>query len=89
MAIADNGDTRVWLRKIDGRTAPLRLSTIDADRAFFGTNGEVFFSGAELGGRRFIYRVREDGSGLQKAVPYPIIAVYGVSPDGKLFGSRV
>jgi eukaryotic-like serine/threonine-protein kinase len=83
VAIADNGDTRVWLGRLDGRTAPRRLSIMDANRAFFGANDEVFFSGAEGGGRRFMYRIREDGSGLQRAIPNPINYVYDVSPDGK------
>jgi len=83
VAIADNGDTTVWLARLDGRTAPRRLSALDADRAFFGANDEVLFSGREVGGRRFIHRVREDGRGLQKPIPDPIIYVYDVSPDGK------
>ena len=32
---------------------------------------------------RFAYRIREDGSGLEKAVPNPIGYFYGVSPDAK------
>jgi Tol biopolymer transport system component len=83
VAIADNGDTRVWLAGLDGRTAPRRFSTLDADRAFFGTNDEMFFSGWEVGGKKYIYRIRDDGSGLQKPVPDPITYVYDVSPDGK------
>jgi eukaryotic-like serine/threonine-protein kinase len=83
VAIADNGDTRVWLAGVDGRTAPRRLSTMDAHRAFFGADGDVFFSAAGYGGRRFMYRLRGDGGGLQKAVPDPIGDVYDVSPDGK------
>ena len=50
---------------------------------FFGVNGDVFFSGAVDRGERFLYRVREDGSGLQKAIPNPITYVYDASPDGK------
>jgi len=55
---------------------------MDALRTFFGAKGEVFFLGAEGETKRFIYRVREDGSGLQKAIPNPSYA-YDVSPDGK------
>ena len=83
VAIADKGDTSVWLARLDGRTPPRRLSAIAANRAFFGAKGEVVFSSEESGGRRFIYRVREDGSGLQKAIPDPITYAYDVSPDGK------
>jgi hypothetical protein len=31
----------------------------------------------------FLYRIREDGSGLQKVVENPVIYLYAVSPDGK------
>jgi hypothetical protein len=56
---------------------------MDVNRAFFGANGDVFFSAQESGGKRYIYRIREDGSGFQKAFPNPINYLYDVSPDGK------
>lgn len=81
-AIGDKGESRLWLAALDGSAAPRCLSSLDAGRAFFGTNGEVLFWGrGEHGG--FVYRVREDGSELQRALPNPMIYVYDVSPDGK------
>ena len=82
-AITENGESRLWLGTFDGRTAPRRLSAMDVNRAFFGANGDVFFSAQESGGKRYIYRIREDGSGFQKAFPNPINYLYDVSPDGK------
>jgi DNA-binding winged helix-turn-helix (wHTH) protein/Tol biopolymer transport system component len=83
-AIADNGDIRMWLAWRDGRTSPRRLSSMDAYfRPFFGANDEVFFVGAEDGDSRFVYRVREDGSGLQRAITDPISYIYDVAPDGR------
>ena len=82
-AIDDTGHSPVWLATLDGRTAPRRLSTIDAFRTFFDAKGEVFFQGAEDQTGNFIYRVREDGSGLQKAIPNRVNYFYDVSPDGK------
>ena len=42
----------------------------------------------------FVHRVREDGTGLRKAMEQPAISVFGISPDGQwlavqspLFGS--
>jgi DNA-binding winged helix-turn-helix (wHTH) protein/Tol biopolymer transport system component len=83
VAIAEDGVTSVWLAPIDGRSAPRRLSDITADRAFFAADGEVLFHGPDKDNRRFLYRINEDGSHLQKVVPDPIIDVYDVSPDGR------
>jgi Tol biopolymer transport system component/DNA-binding winged helix-turn-helix (wHTH) protein len=83
VAIAENGDSRVWLGSLDGHTSPRRLSTMDGSRGFFGATDEVLFSASEHGGPRFLYRVRADGSELQKANPNPVIVLYDVSPGGK------
>jgi DNA-binding winged helix-turn-helix (wHTH) protein/Tol biopolymer transport system component len=83
VAIAPSGDGQVWLSGLDRRGAPRLLSNMDANRAFFGPSGEVFFKGADGPGKRFLYRVREDGRNLQKAIPNPIIEAYGSAPDGK------
>jgi WD40 repeat protein len=83
VAITENGESRLWLGTFDGRTAPRLLSGMDASRAFFGANGDVFFSGQEGRDQRYIYRIKEDGSGLRKAFPNPIYYLYEVSPDGK------
>jgi serine/threonine protein kinase/Tol biopolymer transport system component len=79
--IDETGHSPVWLATLDGSTAPRRLSTIDAARTTFGANGDVYFLGG--GDEKFVYRVREDASGLQKAIPNPVSYFYGVSPDAK------
>jgi eukaryotic-like serine/threonine-protein kinase len=84
VAIAEDGDTSVWLAPVDGRLAPRRLSDVHADRAFFGVDGEVLFSTTDEGTGRFLYRVSEDGSGIRKAIQDPINYAYDVSPDGEL-----
>src|SRR5262249_48488087 len=71
-----------------GRSAPRRLSSIDAVHAFFGVAGEVIFAGRE-GGLTFVYRIKEDGSGLRKALPSPLGLLYSVSPDGKWISAWV
>jgi Tol biopolymer transport system component len=82
-AIDEMGHSPVWLATLDGTSAPRRLSSIDAVRTFFGANGDVYFLGAEDESTKFIYRVREDGSGLQKALDRPMAYFYNVSPDAK------
>src|SRR6266478_4554952 len=70
----------VWLASLNGPTAPRQLTTIDTWRAHFGAPGEVVFAGEEKS-RVYIYRIKDDGSELQKVIPTPI-APFGVSPDG-------
>ncbi|HZQ52598.1 MAG TPA: winged helix-turn-helix domain-containing protein [Bryobacteraceae bacterium] len=82
VAIGDKGESRLWLATLDGRIAPRCLSSLEADRAFFGVKGEVFFWGRGEQGS-FVYRVREDGSELQRALPSSMIYVYDISPDAQ------
>jgi Tol biopolymer transport system component len=82
-AIDDMGHSPVWFAALDGSAPPKRLASIDAARAFFGVNGDVYFLGAENETTRFIYRVKEDGSGLQKALQNPVSYFFDVSPDAK------
>jgi eukaryotic-like serine/threonine-protein kinase len=72
----------LWLATLDGRSAPRRLTSLDSLTAFFGASGDLFFVGGE-GTVKFLYRMREDGSGLQKVAPDPVKVLYDVSPDGK------
>jgi eukaryotic-like serine/threonine-protein kinase len=83
-AIGDDGKTNIWLAPLDGRTAPRRLSNLNADRAFFGAEGDVIIFSTDQGTGRFLYHINEDGSGLRKAIPDPIIVLYDVSPGGEL-----
>jgi uncharacterized protein (DUF1684 family) len=53
-----------------------------AQHAYFGAARDVFFSVQESIGT-FVYRVSDDGSGLDKAIATPVYMLYGVSPDGK------
>jgi Tol biopolymer transport system component len=72
----------VWLARLDGSSAPRQLTSSNGLQAFFGAQGEVFFAAQEKDGT-FVYRVKEDGSGLQKVISHAVYFLYGVSPDGK------
>jgi eukaryotic-like serine/threonine-protein kinase len=63
----DSGRYPVWLAALNGRSSPQQVTTKNAAKAYFGAGGYVFFVGAETG-PKFIYRVREDGSQLEKIV---------------------
>jgi eukaryotic-like serine/threonine-protein kinase len=82
-AIDDMGHSPLWLAALDGSFPPKRLSTMDAVRTFFGTNGDIYFLGAESETTQFVYRVKEDGSSLQKALEHPTSYFFDVSPDAK------
>ena len=82
VASDDAGRTPVWLAALNGRSAPRRLTTMDSWVAYFGARGEVVFE-AEEKGAIFIYRVKDDGSELQKMLPTPNLVLFGVSPDGR------
>jgi hypothetical protein len=52
---------------------------MDAETAFFGPPGEVIFGGIQ---EFYVYRVRDDGSELQKVLTTPLLPI-AVSPDGQ------
>jgi hypothetical protein len=83
VAIGEDGRTSVWLAPLDGRAAPRRLSDMNAVRAFFGADGDVLFHARDQSDAQYLFRIREDGSQLAKAIPDSIIDVYDVSPDGE------
>jgi WD40 repeat protein len=82
VAADDDGRTPVWLASLDGRIAPRRLSNIDGWVAYFGAPGEVVFAGVEQQ-QSFMFRINDDGSGLQKISPTPMLLPFSVSPDGR------
>lgn len=83
VAVDAQGKANVWVASLDRRFAPRQLATgIAESRLFFDDASELFFTAAE-GKVNFVYRIKEDGTGLQKAIPDPIIFLQAVSPDGK------
>lgn len=82
VALDDSGHSPVWIASLDGRAPPRRLVSLDATRVLFDPTGGILFVGGQLE-TLFLYRVEEDGSGLQKVIPSPVLFIYSVSPDGK------
>ena len=78
------GRSPIWIAALDGRSAPRRLTSLDAVRALFGPDGDVFFVGGERGSP-FLYRIKQDGEELQKVIPTPVTYLYSISPDGNWF----
>ena len=82
-AIDRDGHSPVWLAALDGSSPPRQLSKVDAIRTVFGAQGDVYFLGTEDGSQKFVYRVKSDGSSLEKALALPVGYFYGMAPDGR------
>jgi eukaryotic-like serine/threonine-protein kinase len=75
--------SQLWLVPIDHRMPPRAIpNTNGALESALAPNGDVFFMGKE-GNSYFLYHVKEDGTGIEKVLPTPIIDLFGVSADGK------
>jgi Tol biopolymer transport system component len=78
VAVDEQGRTPVWLASLNAQRPPRQLTTIDASAAFFGAPGEVLFAGQQ---DLNVYRIKDDGSELQKVITKPLLPL-AVSPDG-------
>jgi Tol biopolymer transport system component/predicted Ser/Thr protein kinase len=90
MASPDNGGKlRLWLAPLDRRSPPRQIPNVEGGQPVFGASGEIFFHSLE-GTSAFLYRVREDGGGLRKAIDLSIVGIMGFSPDRNwlVLGSR-
>jgi Tol biopolymer transport system component len=83
VASDDTGRSSVWLAALNGRSVPRRVTANDGRKAYFVAGGYVVFVGEEKGAK-FVFRVKEDGSELQKVVRIDSApALFSASPDGK------
>jgi Tol biopolymer transport system component len=79
VSVDEQGRNPVWLASLNGELPPRQLGTLEAASAFFGAPGEVLIAGQ----RDFlVYRIKEDGSELQKVFTTPLLPL-AVSPDGQ------
>ena len=77
--VDEQGRASVWIASLNGQTPSRQLTTMDAGTAFFGATGEVIFGGLQ---DFYVFRMRDDGSELQKAITTPLLPI-AVSPDGQ------
>jgi eukaryotic-like serine/threonine-protein kinase len=77
-----DGKNRLWLAPLDRRSPPRQIPNVEGDGPLFDAGGEIIFRARE-GDYGFAFRVREDGTGLQKASDHPVIETSGISPDGQ------
>lgn len=86
LKLDDSGHSPVWIAPLDGSAPPRLLSALDSDRVLFSPSDDIWFVGDE-GGTKYLYRVKEDGSGLRKVLPDPMLFLYAISPDGESFAA--
>ena len=71
---ADSGShSGIWIWPLDRHASPRQLLTAEADTPIFARNGEILFSMKE-GAFDYIFRMKEDGTDLRKAIPDPVDA---------------
>jgi eukaryotic-like serine/threonine-protein kinase len=75
-------DDGIWIADLDRRAPPRQLTRGGEFRAFFGGPGEIVYISPPAE-RRYLYRMREDGSGVEQIHPEPVNNLITVSPDGE------
>ena len=81
-AVDREGKSRIWVAPLDRRSPPRQIPNVEGDGPLFASDGEIVFRAREST-YGFAYRVKSDGTGLQKASEHPVIGPEGISPDGK------
>ena len=82
-AIDKDGQSHVWLARLDRQLPPRALLAVASDSPRFGTGEEIFSRVTEGNtARSFIYRTKLDGSEPQKVVATPIQFFLTASSDG-------
>jgi serine/threonine protein kinase len=74
--------SHLWVARIDRSSPPRQIPNAEGDGPMFGRGGEVFFRGFD-GVTAFLYRIREDGTALQKVIDTPIARTSAISNDGR------
>ena len=76
---ASDADEGIWIADVERRTPPRRLVRGTELRAFFGAPGEIVYTGEDS----HLYRMKEDGTGIEMISPDPVAYLSMVSPDGR------
>jgi Tol biopolymer transport system component len=83
MEAADSeGTSRVWLARLDRQLPHQQIPNVEGKQPRYGPSGEIFFRRPE-GAATFVYRVRADGSDMQKVIEQPVPLLGDVSRDGR------
>jgi hypothetical protein len=81
------GKPRLWLASLDRSSPAHQIPNVEGGGPRFLPDGDILFrrvAGTNaMGSIGFVYRVRPDGSRLQKALERSVLIMGNVSPDGK------
>ena len=83
-ALDGAGKHRLWLVPLDHRSPSRQIPNVEGDNPVVASGGEIFFRSSG-----FAYRVREDGTGLQKLINEPTVGLCSISPDGQWLVAEV
>lgn len=76
------GKSRLWLARLDRRSPPRQVGSVELKQAQFGPSGEIFFLATE-GAGQYLYVIGEDGTGHRKLRAESIEEIHSASPDGR------
>jgi Tol biopolymer transport system component len=72
--------SQLWLASLDRSVPPHRIAATGEDVPHFGPNGQVLFRLTD-GKTVYLAQMGRDGTARTKVVPFPIINIWGISPD--------
>jgi hypothetical protein len=81
-SLGSGSDDGIWVADLDRRTPPRQLTRGGDLRAFFGGPDEIVYISPQAE-RRYLYRMRDDGAGVERIRPEPVSNLLTVSPDGR------
>jgi Tol biopolymer transport system component len=81
--VMSTADRKLWIAPLDRSSPPRQIPKVEGSSPRFGLEGEILFR--HLEGNTFVYRVRPDGTGMRKALEYPVFLAYDVSRDGRWY----
>jgi eukaryotic-like serine/threonine-protein kinase len=77
-----SGVSNLWFASLDQAFPPRRIaSAVNEDEPAWTASGYIYFRATE-GNQNFVYRMKTDGSGREKASAIPVLELSSVSPTG-------
>ena len=76
---ASGPTSQIWLAPVDKSSPASRVGNSGGTLPHFGAQGRILFQQTE-GNSNYLEQMNQDGSGVSKVVPYPIVEIQGVSP---------
>jgi Tol biopolymer transport system component/tRNA A-37 threonylcarbamoyl transferase component Bud32 len=82
-AVDPRGLSNLWLASLGREFPPRRIaSSVNEDEPYWTDSGGIVFRASE-GSENFIYRMKSDGGGREKANPDPVLEMLSVSPTAQ------